>query len=338
MLRVLCRFIAGLFLLLLICCTDKRLPEHERDFAFKDTSAITQIRITDKNGSCSNLQRTVKGWIVNGLYSCRSEAILNIMEVIKRIDVKSPVSSETAPTILKSMSTSALKVELLCASKTVRVFYVGFETDDGEGNYMLLENTAKGSNFEKPFICFIPGFKGYLRPRYIADPQEWRDRMVINSNPEILKSIKVHYIDAAYADSSFDIELHSTTQFTLRNVMGKSLVYNNEAMRQYLKYFMNINYERLITSKNIKREDSLKHSKPFVEVRVTDKTQQCKTFLFYRAPFTGKDNLEMGIHYTYDPDRCYLNFENGKEWAIVQYFVFGKWMVSPLYFLHPVQN
>lgn len=338
MLNSVYRLILGLFLIQWVSCTDSRLPQHDRDFAFTDTAALTRIRISDKNGACSDVVRTNKGWIVNGLYTCRSEALLNIMEVIKRVEVKSPLSAEQTPVILKSMSTSALKVELFCASNPVRVYYVGFETEDGEGNYMLLENTTNKINFEQPYICFIPGFKGYLRPRFIADPQEWRDRLVINASPEDLQTVKVEYFDGAHADSSFEIELHSTTKFSLRTLNGKTLNYNNEAMRQYLKYFMNINYERLITSKNLKREDSLKHSTPFAKVQVTNRLKQVKSFVFYRAPFTGKVNPEIGITYTYDPDRCYLNFENGSEWAIVQYFVFGKWMVSPLYFLNAVQN
>ena len=203
---------------------------------------------------------------------------------------------------------------------------------------MLLENTAKQVNFEHPLICCIPGFKGYLRPRFIADPKEWRDRLVIHETPESLKSIKVFYNEPFRRDSSFQIIVQSTTSFALQTLQGQALPFNMEAMRQYLRYFMNIQYERLITSANLKREDSLRHTPPFVTITVTSRTQQSQTFNFYRAAFKGTVNPELGVQYQYDPDRCYLNFAGGSEWAMVQYFVFGKWMVTPAYFKDPVQK
>jgi hypothetical protein len=41
---------------------------------------------------------------------------------------------------------------------------------------------------------------------------------------------------------------------------------------------------------------------------------------------------EHGVTYSNDPDRLYLRFANDKEWALIQYFVFGKLLVTPPYF------
>ena len=66
--------------------------------------------------------------------------------------------------------------------------------------------------------------------------------------------LKVFYNEPFRRDSSFQIIVQSTTSFALQNLQGQALPFNMEAMRQYLRYFMNIQYERLITSANLKRE------------------------------------------------------------------------------------
>src|SRR5690606_27268770 len=66
----------------------------ERNFAFKDTAAITKIFIADKEGSQATLLRTKQGWVVNNKYNCRNDAILNLLEVIKNVEVKMPVPKQ----------------------------------------------------------------------------------------------------------------------------------------------------------------------------------------------------------------------------------------------------
>lgn len=98
-------------------------------------------------------------------------------------------------------------------------------------------------------------------------------------------------------------------------------------------YFQNISYEVLMTGRNKKLQDSLLAVKPFFTIDVTT-TNGFKTdsYRFFRKAFTGEVNPELGVKYEYDPDRLYLNFDNGKEWALVQYFVFGKLLAGSNYF------
>ncbi len=67
------------------------VDEDARNFKFKDTAAITKIFIADKEGDKAVITRTAKGWIVNDKYNCRSDAVINLMEAIKRVEVKMPV-------------------------------------------------------------------------------------------------------------------------------------------------------------------------------------------------------------------------------------------------------
>ena len=308
----------------------------DRNFGVKDTAAITKIFIADKEGHKATVERKKGGWLVNDKFNCRPDAILNLLEVIRNVEVKMPVDKLTRKSVIKFMSSKALKVEIYKGDELIKQYYVGQETQDGEGSYMLLTDLESGENYKDPYICFIPGFKGYLLPRYIADENEWRDRLVLNYIPPQIKQIKITQVDFP-ADSSFSIDLASSTRFKLKNGNGLEIPFDELKMKQYLAYFQNISYENLITGRNQKLQDSLSNVKPFCILTITGADAVTKNFRFYRKQFKGQQDPEHGINYSYDPDRMFVRFDEDKQWALCQYFVFGKLLVTPNYF-SPTQS
>ena len=306
------------------------VDREDRNFKFKDTASITKIFIADKEGDKCTLKRTPKGWIVNDKYNCRYDAILNLLEVIKHVEVKMPVGKNAKEGVLKTMSSGAIKVEIYAGNDLVKQYYVGHETPDSEGSYMLLTDVESGNNYKDPYVCFIPGFKGYLVPRYISKENEWRDRIVINYIPPQVKQIKVEHFNAI--DSSFTIDLNGSNSFTVRNAKNVELAFDISKVKQYLAYFQNISYEVLITGKNKKLTDSLATNKPFCVVHVTTTNFKTDEYKFYNKLADPSLTKEHGVKYEYDPDRLYMQFDNNKEWALIQYFVFGKLLISSAYF------
>ena len=307
------------------------VDEDSRNFKFKDTASITKIFIADKEGDNSTITRTPKGWVVNEKYNCRADAILNLLEVIKNVEVKMPVEKVAKESVLKFMASTALKVEIYVGDELVKQYYVGHETPDSEGSYMLLTDPETGENYKDPYVCFIPGFKGYLIPRFIAKENEWRDRIVINYIPPQLKQIKVQHFNMP--DSSFTIDLNSTTSFNLKNSKNVEVPFDEMKMKQYLAYFQNISYEVLITGKNKKLTDSLSANKPFSIITVTTTDFKTNEYKFYHKQPNSAIIPEHGVTYQSDPDRLYMQFSDDKEWALIQYFVFGKLLITPTYFL-----
>jgi hypothetical protein len=303
-----------------------------RNFSFKDTAAITKIFIADREGNKVTLERNKSNWMVNKKFICREDAILNLLEVIKNVEVKQPVSLQERAPVIKFMSAHAFKVELYTGDQKVKQYYVGHETPDSEGSYMLLSDPESDENYKEPFVCFIPGFKGYLMPRFIVDENEWRNRLVLNYIPPQLREISMRHYDTA-PDSSFTIQLKNTTQFLLKNYRQEIIPFDEGKMKQYLAYFQNISYEVLITGKNKRLEDSLSQQKPFCVIKLTTTAQEIKEFKFFRKHFDGLVDPEHDVKYNYDPDHLYLRFANDKEWALGQYYVFGKLLITPNYFL-----
>ncbi len=307
------------------------VAEESRNFSFKDTAAITKVFLADKEGNQSTIMRTKDGWVVNDKYTCRRDGILNLMEAIKNMEVRMSVPKAARANVIRYLATQSVKVEIYAGEELVRQYYVGHEAEDAEGSYMLLTDVESGKNFPDPYICIIPGFKGYLAPRFIVNENDWRDRIVINYTPPEIKKIKNTDWEVR-PDSSFTIDLESANSFKLRDGNGRDIAFDDAKMRQYLIYFQNVSYEVLITGKNQKLQDSLSHVQPFYTIEVTTTNFKTDTYRFYRKSYPSESQPEKGEKYDFDPDRLYMSFNGGREWALLQYYVFGKLFTRVNYF------
>jgi hypothetical protein len=305
------------------------VQNESRDFRYKDTASVTRIFIADKDGNQCLLERTSKGWVVNKKYSCRADAILNLMEAIRNVEVKMPVSKNSRENVLRDMAAKANKVEIYAGEEKVKQYYVGVESPDNEGSYMLLSDPETDENYSEPYICFIPGFVGYLLPRYIALENDWRDRIIMNYTPPQMKKIDMQNVQ--YPDSSFSIEVLSTTNFKLKDKNGKEIPFAEFKIKQYLAYFQNVSYEVLLSGREKRLLDSLAGTSPFAVLTVHTVNFTSDAFKFYHKPPTSLIP-EHGVEYKFDPDRMYLRFARDKEWALIQNYVFGKLLVFPSYF------
>jgi len=302
----------------------------DRDFLIKDTASITRIFLADKEGNSSEISREKDGWYVNKKFRCRSEAILNILEAIRLMEVKMPVPKSGKENVIRFMSSNAVKVEIYSGDDKLKQYYIGHEPSDSEGSYMILSKDDE-ENYPDPYVVFIPGFKGYLQPRFITRENEWRDRLVLNYTPPQISEIRLTYFDQS-RDSSFKIIFQDQSHFILKNTTGAELPYDMGKMRQYLIYFQNISYESLITAKSSRLLDSLNRTSPFATLDVLTKDRKTNTYRFFRKAYTGEVNPELGVKFPYDPDRLFMNYDNNKEWALIQYFVFGKLLITSGYF------
>jgi len=307
------------------------LDKDARDFAVKDTSSITKIFLADKEGRKITLEKKSGGWTVNGEYPCRPDAISLLLYTIRMVDVKSPVSKSAKEGIIKIMSGKSVKVEIYSGNDLIKQYYVGHENQLNDGTYMILTNLSTGENYSDPFLTHIPGFNGFLSTRYFVDESDWRSHLVLNYIPPNLKKIQVEHMESP--DSSFVINVLSTTKFELKRINGQNIVFDEMKMKQYLAYFQNVSFEKLLTNFNKKLSDSLRNAIPYLKLTITDTKDQVKVFNFLHKKTSLELNQKYGIDYKYDPDRFYLKYDNDKEIALVQYYVFGKVLPTYAYFI-----
>lgn len=312
------------------------LNEESRQFKVEDTASINKIILSDKKGNTVTLERTKNGWMVNKTYHARPDAIQTLLYTIRMVDVKYPVPKSMKAGVLRTMAGFATQVKIYAHNKLIKQYYVGHNTQDYEGTFMLLTNLDDNKNYDEPFICHIPGFTGYLTVRYFTNPEEWRSKLVIHVTPPEINYVE--YKNLEKPDSSFKIIILNTNEFAVFNGQGQQINAHSLKVKQYLAYLQNLNANALLTHSEKHLVDSIARLRPFAELHLSYKNPpHTKIYQFYYKPSSPEINSKYGKEYTYDPDHLYIRYQawetNEIETALIQCYVFGKIFQNYSYFL-----
>ncbi len=304
-----------------------------RDFAVKDTASIDKLFLADKKGRTITLEKKSLGkWILNGKYNPRMDVLETLLYTIQKVDVKEPVSKKAYNNVIKRLSSDAVKCEIYSKGELIKAYYVGSETQDLTGTYMLLIDLTTMEASAKPFVTYIPGFEGYLTTRYFTEEIGWRDRTVFSYTPSEIKSVRMEvpnnpeygYEVLALDKNVFDLKMISTKK-SLPNI-------DTLAIKQYLSYFQQLNFESFEVEMSPHEMDSVKNSTPINIITVTNKEGKINRVKFFsRKLKQGAIEIE-GKKVEFDPERMSAVLDNGKDFVFVQYYTFGKVMPPSSYF------
>ena len=168
--------------------SSRRTVADERAFGVKNTSDIGKIFIADRSGETVTLERNADHWIYNGEYKARKNAVNNLLDVIKRVEVNYVVARAAIDNIIKDLSSYGIKVEIYDRKgEKMKVYYVGGMTNDETGTYMIMEDA------NEPFVVHIPSWVGGLRARYELKGSEWRDKHIFEEDPDKIAEIAVEF-------------------------------------------------------------------------------------------------------------------------------------------------
>ena len=286
------------------------IKEELKDFAVKDTANITKIFLADRNGKSITLTRKEDNqWYVNDKHKARRSNILNILEALYRVEIRMQVTKSGYNNVVKSLASSAIKCEVYLnhVSKPSKIIYIGGQTEDGTGTFMILENSSA------PFIVQIPGFNGYLTPRFNPIEQDWKDPILFSLHPEEIKSIEIAY--ANFPENSFRIS-KSKVGFEVTDINGLNKITNVDSIAcdNYLGMFQTVYYEAESTMKK-EKADSIISLPPPIRIKVENEKAKIRELDIYPVPVT-KASLSqqdsLGSQLNFDVDRVYgyLKSEN----------------------------
>jgi hypothetical protein len=309
-----------------------------RDFAVKDTASITKIYLVDKANKDVTLTKEEDGrWKVNGKYYARPDAIKTLLITIHEISVREPVGLKAKENVIKRLATGSIKCEIYSGDKLIKQYYVGSETSDMMGTYMLLCDVSDPDdivNSSEPFIMEIKGFDGYLTPRYFTNPSEWRDRTAFHYFVPDIHTITVQHKDDP-ANSFTITQSQGKNIFSLQTLAGNPVPFDTIAVKQYVSYYGNIGFENFANDLPKAFIDSILATPPAHIITVTDganKKNEIKMYLKKNNGFDPDDSTAAKPPY-YDPDKMYAQMGTTGDFIIVQYYVFGKLLQTPEYFL-----
>lgn len=302
------------------------IGEELRDFGIKDTGSVVKIFMADKSGQSVLLEKTEgNDWVLNGKFPARPDAIKTLLSTVHDVEVRSPVGKSGYNNVIKSIAAKGVKVELYNKDGILKTYYVGGPTSDQMGTFMYLENSSV------PFITHIPGFNGYLTPRYIIRADDWKIKNVFRLKPDQLKSLSV--TDRERPGYIFTITNTGTGNYRLTDEKGMEVQnVSQDKIYSYLQFYGLLNYE--MTEKTLKPEqsDSLKATQPFRTIILTDQKNNVSKVDLWRRPLTENTtnrSNEAGIPYPYDIDRMTARINNDTALVVVQYFTFEKLFRKP---------
>ena len=306
------------------------------DFAVQDTASITRVYLVNTSGKEITLEKKKPGdWTVNGKFKARNDAARNLLSCIKDLQVRQPVAKSAVENISKQLATNSTKVEIYSGEKLLKMYYVGSDTQDGLGTYMLLTDAETGENSILPFIMFIPGFNGYLSIRYFIDEDLWRDRSIFSFYPDQITSIDVSY--SMHPDSSFSIRLSDQNDISIFDHKGGPLTaFDTLKAKRYITYYTNIQYESLENGLRRTLRDSILTKAPIHTIVLKDREGIAHTVKTYPKPAdVSSPNPLTGDLLQEDPERMYALINEDKDLAVIQYYVFGKLFMPVSFFRSP---
>jgi hypothetical protein len=262
-------------------------------------------------------------WMVNKKFPVRKDAIKLLLLTFKNLHVRSPVSNSARNTVIKDIAAVGTKVEIYIKGELIKTYYVGRETPDNLGTYMILENAPNA------YVMGIQGFNGYLTPRYITKEVEWRDQVIFNFAPGNISALRLE--NGFFPESSFEIKVLSINKFLLLDHSGQELADADPgAVFSFLSRFQQINYESFAKVSDRVR-DSVIQSKPMYIFTLLDgkgKSTELKVYRKYSIPGEQAQLDGQGKPSPYDTARMYAKKSGEEALLLVQNFVFDKILPS----------
>ena len=311
------------------------------DFQVWDTASVTKIYLADRRENESLLERQEQGWTLNGIYKAHPKQVNYLLTTLYKIRIKMPVSVASHDNIVKQLASQSTKVEiyqivprinlfdkikLFYHEKRTKVFYVGDATMDSSGTFMLKEGA------DKAYIVYIPSFRGFITTRFTANPDDWRDHTIFHEKLVDIQSVEIDFNEDP--EGSFRIDNMGKHQYKLTRLCdNKELPYDTLKVINFLSSFSDLRFEALFTNTmEQERMDSITSS-PFVHnVVLTGKdgnTQDMKTFK--KLVLNGVTDMS-GDYGDVDHDRMYALIDGGKDFVLIQNYVFDKVLHDVRYF------
>ncbi len=300
------------------------LEKKESQFAVPNIGDVTKIRLTDTKGHIAELSLKDKKWIVNGKYEINKMSQDLLFAAIQKLETnyRSPDNAEKI--VFKDMADQHTKCEVYLNNedKPSKVYYVGGPTADGEGTYMIMERNGQMAGHS--YVTHIPGVHAYLTGRYYPEEERWRSIWVFRDNSENIQSLKVTY--HRELQKSLELTKVGKDSFVLANSEGKILEQPKQKfIHQYLDFYNELSLEQFENKNPAK--DTITPNEPYctISMKRMDKTES--NMIIYYIPVNDQTRVQFddeGRKLLYDIEHFYILFNDKKDFALIQYYTWGK--------------
>lgn len=301
------------------------LTNKDNDFKIKDTASIDKIFLANKGNQSVTLSKNGKRWMVNNEFEARGDMMENILHAIRNVEVKQFVPKTAIDNTMKLLSVSATKVEIYIKGELAKVYYVGGPTQDHFGTYMVMQDS------EIPYICYLPGHRGYISTFYTPIADEWRSRQIFNYQLDEIGSVRTEFYRVPQL--SWEIINLDNKNFKLKSLSTNKFIepFDTGAAKMILKEFKALGFEAFVDI-NSTRLDSVKAKYPLYKITVTDRGGMKRTLDLYEIPMQPGVYTMDGKEAKVDVDRMY-GIVDGTTTTICQYYTYDPVAVPITFFM-----
>ncbi len=329
----------------LVLKTKRKTTTLEQNYNIEDTASITKIFMADKLNTKVLLEKKADGsWEVDKTYPAAQHAINMLTGTLHDMRIRQPVAIAAHANIIKSLAANGTKVEiyqkkyfidwfgtikLFPREKLTKVIYVGQETQDNQGTYMLV----KGE--KSPMIIYVPKFRGFLTPRFSTNPYTWRSHEIYNYDIRQIQSVKIDI--GENPQESFEVVRNGQTFEMKMLSTGITLSqFDTAHVADLLASVMKVNFDKFVTGIPALERDSIFPRGPVFTVTVSDtagNSKWVKTFIKLtdvesKALPTDKNQF----YEIMDVNRMYGLVQGIPDTVILQYYVFDNILKPASYY------
>jgi hypothetical protein len=238
------------------------LNKLDLNFSVPDTASIDQIVISPQGkGYEKAILKRISGseWRLNDKYKVAPTLMELLLTTIRNVEMKRPVDQNEAKMVLEEIKTKGKKVEIYVSGKLYKTYWVGADEHNFTGTYFKFEEG-------NPYVCHLRGFLGFLSPRYDVTENDWRDKLLFNSEPQSLESIEIQY-------TSSPVDNFKLVKLGKNMVLSGNLPFDTSAANSYAGLFKKWYVERHMAYLPQTFKDSILKTKPEWQIEVRDKKQ-----------------------------------------------------------------
>ncbi len=295
----------------------KGMVTADRGFTVEAIADVQKIVIKHTKLQPLVFKREGKQWKVNDKYAVDAAVFVNVEKVLTGMRMLFVPSKAATPTIVESIKKSGIQVDVYeNNSQPSRIFFIGSDTQKGDGTYMILGGSSQ------PYAMHLPGLGGGLRSRFEQPIENFRDKYIFKDQANDIDYVKVEY--PKQNSSSFIIEnkgASSSVKPLINNGLKLSIPENKRLINTYLSGFESLGAEKLMNDYPLKDSVIFKVPNCIIELKRKDGSNRVYKFFAY-------DDFESGNGNSRSPaeiraqNRLFVSVDD-RDFYTVQNRVFG---------------
>ncbi len=247
-------------------------------FAVADTASITRVEIR-KNENVTVLSRESNRWLVNDKFPLDDGMRTVLLSVLNRVRVQRPVAEVIRAEVIDNLKQEGYQVSVFAGNQQLIEYIAG---GDREANVTYFKRPAE----EIPYVVHLPGYESYVAGLFEITENDWRDRIIMATNWNLIDSLRLIY--PQNPESSFSIVLRNQNyEVPELAAADTSVLYN------FMDHVSYILADRYINPQEYPQYDSLAQTTPLAILKVKEIVENEAEQIIFYPPLPG-DNYLLG--------------------------------------------